>query len=291
MARITGISDTCQVFDSVPADITQTLGHIVGARYDLDNQVRQEGSCGGGADFVENIHNVMRNTFGFTIHPTDLGTCLAEFDPFGSVSDVCPEISAKLNIHGTGGSMKHIHLTGGKMGTMVIRLAKDEPVEVSVDGFAKDYSIVTSEISNTPPASAREYYLDGYVTMGGVAVGSCENFTITVERNLDPRRGCEQVSAGSRRVASEIVEGMRNITWDGVVEITDENMFKHITGDSSAPLDPADAPSDITITLVLDSTTVTLTGCAVSPLGMDRSTGGDVRTLSIRGVALGGSIA
>lgn len=290
MARITGISDVCQVFDSTPADITQTLGHIMGARYDIDDQVSQHGSCGGGADFTENIHNVCRISFGFTIHPTDLGACLAEFDPFGTVSDECPEVSAKLNIHGESTAMKHIHITGGKMGTHVIRLSRDNPVEVTVDGFGTDYSIVQAEITNTPPSASREYYLDGYITMGGVAVGSVDNFTITVERNIDPKRGCEQIASGSRRLPSEILEGMRNITFDGVVEITDENMFKHISGDSTLPLDPVDAPADIAITMVLDSTTISLTGCAVSPVGADRTTGGDIRTLSVRGVALGGSI-
>jgi len=288
--RITGISDVCKVFDEGDADITETLGHIVGARYDCSNQVSQHGSCGGGADWIENIHNVVLATFGFTIHPTNLGTCLGEFDPFGAVSDICPEINAKLNIHGTGVDMKHIYLIDGKCGTLTVRLAKDNPVEVECSCVAKNYSVVTGALTNTPPSSAREYYLDGYVTMGGTVVGSVSNFNITWERGVEGVRGCEQVASGSRRIASEVIEKMRSISWDGTVEITDEDMFKHLTGDSSAPLDPADSPSDISITLVMDSTTITLTGCAMDTVSMDRTTDGEVRNLTVRGVSLGGSI-
>lgn len=285
--RITGISDVCLVFDEGDADITNTLGHIMGVRYDLGNQVTQYGSCGGGADYLENIHNVIDATVGVTIHPTDLGSCLAEFDPFGASSDICPEVNFKFNVWGEDASMKVIYLKDAKMGTMTVRLSKDNPVEVEVSGKAKDYQIDTGSISHTPPSASREYYLDGYVTMGGSPVGSVDNFTITVERGVEAVRGCEQVSAGDRRLPTEIIEKMRDISFDGTVEITDSAMFTHLMGNASAI---QDSPSDIAVTLVLDSTTVTLTGCAMDTVGVDRTSDGEVRTLTVRGKCLGGSI-
>lgn len=289
--RESSIGNIVKINNSTPTDITQSLGHEMRMYYTIDNQSEQLASMGAGADFTSIVDNVVQIKCGMVLHPTDITTVFDEFKIFAS-DGILEPLEIWGNCYDTGASMNTVKIEGAKMGTITLRASKSElPIEITAEGFATDISVVNTEISQTPTSSARETYLNAYVQMGGVTIGSVDNVSITVERSLEPLRGIEEVSAGDIRKPSQILECMRDIRFTATIEVSDLTGWKKVFGDASVPLVIQDTRSAETFAVVTANGTITLTGALVQVLdySMDRDAC-KVKTIDIQGMALTGAV-
>jgi len=104
---------------------------------------------------------------------------------------------------------------------------------------------------------------------------------------LEAVRGIENVSDGDKRKPSEIIEKLKNITFDMTIEITDNTAWTQVMGGSTIQ----DSRSDVTIVIETANGDITITGCRVNDLDSDKGADGEIRTAKISGNALGMSVS
>jgi len=295
MTRISGISDEINVLDSTDTDITADLGHIMGFSYGIDEQAKPYPSMGAGASYQEIIDDFAIVSCGLVINPLTfkalklIGTVTGTTTWTFTLDDVLPEFDIKANIDGS----YHAHVVDAKFGTCSIRVNKGNPVELVFDGLAKELKTVSGAITNTPPATARMFYLDGYLKIDSDVIGSVDNITIDINRGLEATRGVEQTTAGNKRKPSELIEKMKDITFSMTVEITDTKAYEKHFGTATYPLTIQDSRSSLSLYLVFEGEqgTITLTGAKTQTLNHDRNADGEIRTVELKGLALGMSAA
>ncbi|MEA3432407.1 MAG: hypothetical protein U9R01_07045 [candidate division WOR-3 bacterium] len=298
MARITGILDEVQIFDSTSTDITADVGHINTASYGLDHKTKQYPSIGGGASYVELIDDFVDIKTSLSIHPLSGTGFNGVAQLFGTITtDVTwswawPDTLPEFKINASLISGEYAELTNVKFGSWSIKASKGNPVEVTLDGLAKNFKIVAGTATNTPPATSRLVYLDGYGKIDGTAVGSIDNISIDGSRGLEAVRGIESTAAGSRRLPSEIIEKMKDISFSATIEITDDLAYQKALGDSALPYEIVDTRANIALDMYLNSQVkIALTNCAIQTLDHGKSADAEIRTVDIKGIATGITMA
>jgi len=298
MTRTTGILDEVQIFDDTPTDITANVGHIMGASYSLDNKTKAYPSIGAGASYVELIDDFVDIKTTLTVHP--LGT--NKFDGvaqlFGTVTTAAtwswawPDTLPEFKLNASLISGEYVEIDNIKFGSVSIKASKNNPIEVTLDGLAKNFKVISGSASNTPPNTARLFYLDGYGQIDGATIGSIDNISIDLDRGLEAVRGIEETSPGERRLPSEIIEKMKDIKFSVTIEITDDLAYKKALGASSLPYEIQDTRSNISLTLYLNSQVkIDLTGCAIQTLDHGKDADAEIRKVDIKGVAMGITIS
>lgn len=289
MARYSGILDKVQVLDSSENEITTAIGHIVGCGFGVDNKTEVKGSINAGADFVEHIDKVVDITAELTLNPINMkflqliGTITGTSPWTWEWDDTLPEYKIKGNIVG---STMYATISNIKFGEVSIRFAEDNPLEVTLRGYAKNLMKATGSLTASTPTTARINFLDGYLDDGaGNEFAKIKTFTLDLRRDLEPRGGIEKRVSDAKRLPSDIIEKMKTITFSGTAEITDDSIFDKVMGGNTI----ADSRSDITLKLNFSSSQgyITLTGARINKFNHTKSADGEIRTVDFDGSALG----
>lgn len=290
MARESGILDRVLVLDSGGSDITTDLGHIIGAGFGIDNQTYKGASLNNGAGYVDIFDKMAIISCDLAVNPIDfralklIGGITTQQDGSWTWAwaETLPTLTMKGNIHG---SNNYATLTGVKFGDVSIKLSYGNPVEISFKGYAKDITKSSGSLTASVPSTARMNYLDGYVADGSDnEFAKLQNMTIELKRGLEVRGGIEKWVANSKRKPGDIIEKLKDITFSGTADITDDSLFTKVMGGDSI----ADSRTDLTLKLAFSTTqgTLVLSGARISSLNHSKSADGEVRTVDFNGTAL-----
>lgn len=284
MTRTTGISDKVKILDSGSSEVS--FGFIQSASHRIDNRMETRAGVGGGTSYQYHFDRVVEISGSIDTFPTSL-EILKIFGSYSSGSvtftDTLPEHTIQMNTDGS----NYIEITGAKFGSFTLEITKGEEVKLSVDFMGKSAEVKSGTISYSMPSVDPLNFLDAKVKIGGSYVGSLETTTIKYNRDLEAVRGIENVSDGDKRKPSEIIEKLKNITFDMTIEITDNTAWTQVMGGSTIQ----DSRSDVTIVIETANGDITITGCRVNDLDSDKGADGEIRTAKISGNALGMSVS
>lgn len=295
--RKSGISDKALVEDSGGSEITDDIGWVDTASHTITNNSEKKASVNSGSSYAYILDGQIDVEGALTARILDLkalkllGTYEEDTEAGTwevSLDDELPTHTFKQKI--TEGTDRTILLKDFKFGRAVIRLNKGEEVTIDFEGMGKDAEVQETDISPTEPSDEPLSYLDATVKIGGTAVGSLDSGSITYTRSLEAVRGIEDTSA---RTATELIEKLKDFTFDLTFEITDGEAWERAFGTSSYPLSTQEDRDNTTVSIVLGDTegTIELSDARANDVENELASDGEIRTATITGDALDATVS
>lgn len=294
MTRKTGISDQAVVKNSGGTEITDELGRIGTVSWDIQDDAERIADVNSGADYASTVDTLitMQGSLslmapGFRVmklmgsETTGSGTWTISLD------DTLP----KHTLQAQATEEDIVEFTGVKFGSVRAEATQGDFLRLTFDWMATDFSFKNTTITGATPNDEPVTWLDGSATLNSVAM-SLENATLRYDRNLQSVRGIESTTAGEKRLPSELIEQVKDLSFDASVEIEDETPFEQSHDDTSFPIEPVDSRSDKNFKLDFGGTAGSwdMTGGRVFSQSGELNEEKDVRTADLEGHARGATI-
>lgn len=291
----TGVSDQALIENSGGTEITDSLGRIQAAGFDINEPAPAKATANSNASYAYIIDGPITINTSLEVRILDL-SALRLFGTYaagaGTVTfdDTIPEHTIKIQHT----KSQHTVLSNVKFGRGVLEVNmsdSDPEVLLTAEGMGLDYQMKDSTISPTTASSTPLDYMDATVKIDGTAIGTLENLRFTYDRGIESRSSAGDIPASGKRLPNYIAEKLKTFSFDGTFEIPDDTIFKKAVGSSSYPLDPQDTRSNNTISIDLGSAGVfQLTSARINSFPVDVSDDGEIRTVAVSGNALGASV-
>lgn len=126
---------------------------------------------------------------------------------------------------------ENVLITGVKYGEATITFNRDEPITISANWTGRRL-VETGSFTPTVATNEPMVYLDGSVSVSGVAQTGVDNVSLTINRNIVARRFIEDTTVGERRYISRLIEGALSITLDGA-QTANKSVIERIWGGGS----------------------------------------------------------
>lgn len=196
-----------------------------------------------------------------------------------TTANTLPSYSVKA-VHGDG----FVIIKGLKYNKFNISVARGETVVVSAEWTAK---VVEETTTFTPTLATIEplVYLDGRYTLGSTAQTEIDSISIDITRAQSPRRFIESVSAGDRRLITQIIDGVQTVTFSGV-QAAKLDILREING--AATVQDTRTNKDIVLTLSrgTSSLILTISGSRYTSTGRSFQKDDEVAVQEFAGVGL-----
>jgi hypothetical protein len=282
MARMTNVSAKAQILSGV-TDITDDLGYIESAGYDIRNNHEDYPSINGGTKYQYTLDGVCEIDGTLSVSILDfkalklMGTLDGSWEV--TLDDTLPSFTFKT-VNEVG---KLMNLNDFKFGRVTVRFNKTEKrITADFEGKGLSYEITTGAISPSVPSTIPLQSLDLSVKLGDTAVGSVASGTITYDRELEAVRGIESTSAGDKRKATALIEKLKNFEFDLEIEVTDSTPWTKALGGTVIQ----DTRTDTTLDLIGSDTqgTIALTGVRAD-VSQELTAGAEIVTVRLTGTA------
>lgn len=314
ITRKTGLSDAVQVQDDEGTDLFSSVDvNIQSASHDITLPSDLLGDVGSAAGYVSRADQPVEVTGDLSIRAITLevmeliGDKSEDGDEYTvSSQDQLPEWEFVQQITGS----ETLHLggfddsgsdpesqEGFKFDEATLTIEQDSPVTIDFSGLGTFAEIKDETISTNNSTLDPSNWLDAFVEIDGEVVGSVQSVEATISRNASAERGIEQRDANFKMLPSEVIEGMRDVSFNMTVEITDLTAWEQVYDDDSLPLTPSDDREEVQINIVLGSRDdgdnsdysvggeLQLKNAVVTNANGDLSDDADVRTVDIEGNA------
>ncbi len=291
----TGISDQVLINNSSGTEITDALGRIQAAGFDINEPAPARATANSEASYAYIIDGPITINTNLEVRILDL-SALRLFgtydDGAGTVTfdDTIPEHTVKIQHT----KSQHTVLSNVKFGRGVLEVNmsdSDPEILLTAEGMGLDYQMKDSTISPTTTSSMPVDYMDATVKIDGTEIGTLENLRFTYDRGIESRSSAGDIPDTGKRLPNYIAEKLKTFTFDGTFEIPDDTVFKKAVGDTTYPMDPQDSRSNITIQIDLgDAGTFQLTDARINGFPVDVSDDGEIRTVAVSGNALSASV-
>jgi hypothetical protein len=274
--RITGIVDQVKLTNSVPAEVS--MDHIISCSCSIDNQSKPAGCIGQGSAYQYHQDGMVLVSGSIETEIVSLkilqlmGTYSAGWSV--TLDDTLPAFTLAMNETAT----ELLTLTGVKFGKVSLDFKEGEAIKATFDYQALTHASTTATVTYTKPSSAALMWTSAKAKFGSTYVGAVSSGNITYDRSIESKRGIENQSD---RNPSQIVEKMKNFTFNLTIDITDDVAW-----------DLVDTRTATTLTLELPSTggSMVLSGVLVKDIKFDKKNDGEVRTVIVNGTALSAAI-
>jgi len=300
--RKTGLADAVQVDDGdgdVFADIDV---NIASASHEVEIPSNLLSSIGEGAGFVARDDGQMSVTADISIRAITLEVLqlLGSYSDDGTnwtieSQDILPEYEFKQQVSDDGvlvlsgyddSGTEPAPAPGFKFDSATFTVDTDGVVEIDFSGIGLYAEVQSGSISTNNSTLNPENYLDAHVEIDGTKVGSLDSVEFSIERNASAVRGIEQREANYRLLPTEVIEGMRDVSFSMTVEITDETAWEEVMDDGSKPLRPSDNRGESSVKVVVsDGEEIEVTGAVFETESAELADDAEVRTVDIDGNA------
>lgn len=287
----TGIEDAVKVTDeSDSSEITSELGHVISANHNINNNTTTEASVNSGSTRAYHVDGVAELSISMEVNAVDL----LVFQVFGTYDstagtitfdDTLPEYTVGMNTDDSNfADIKNV-----KFGSGSITISRGESISVSLEGNGKDIDRQAGSISPGTPSSEPQQFFEVHVDIDGTTVGSLDSVTFEIDRDLESRRGIEDVSSGDKRKPTTIQEKLKLFSFDMSIEITDQTAWDEVTDTTDGI---ADSRSDYPITLHFkNGEQINIKEARSVDLDHTKENDGEVRVADITGEALDADIS
>lgn len=303
--RKTGLTDEIRVEDGSGSDVFNDVEvNISSASHDVELPSELLSSVGEGAGFVARQDGPIGVTGDLSIRAIDLSVLrlvgnYSEDTDAGTwtvnSSDVLPEWSFKQQItendtvtlsgYDSSGT-EPAPAAGFKFDEYTLNVSRDDTVTVDFSGLGLYAEVTEESISTNNSVLKPENWLDAHVEIDGVKVGSLDSVEVTVSRSAEAVRGIEQRDTNFRKLASQIVEGMRDISFSMTVEVTDKQAWEEALGDTGTTLQPVDSKTEKEIEVVTKTAgSLKVSGATVETVSGSLEDDAEVREVDIDGNA------
>jgi len=315
-ARKTGLSDAVQIQDSSGTDLFSSVDvNISGATHDVTIPSDRLASIGSGASYVSRADQPVEVTGDISLRAISLkpfeliGNRTDNADVYTiepTTDDILPEWDFVQQITDT----ETIHLSGYddsgaepspaegfKFDEATLSIEKDSPVSMSFSGLGLYAEVQSETITTNNSELDPENWLDAHVEIDGTEVGSVDSAEVTIARDGEAVRGIENQKENFKLLPTQVVERMRDVSFNMTIEITDSQAWQEVFDDDSTPLYASDDRSEVQINVVLgdrddgDETNFSQGGeiqvkdALVTNASADLSDDAEVRTVDIEGNA------
>lgn len=279
-SRKTGITDEINVIEeSGSTDITDQLGLVQSASWDIRDPAQRGNSVGGGTTTQQFID-------GLIVPTVNLSLAVPSFEALqlvGSLSsgnvtfdDTLPKHTQKFQVDDS----TVLEVTGVKYGRAVVNVSRGNMVTIDFEGIGTDFAFKDTTISTSLTTDDMLTYLDATYKIDGTVVGTVDSASITYERNISAERGIEDTSSGEKRLPTEIIERIKDVSSDATIEITDDTAWKEVHDDSTLPVEPQDSRATVDVAIDLgDGGQLDLTGGKFQSEGGELAADNEIRTV------------
>lgn len=319
--RKTGLADAVQVQDDSGDDLFDSIDvNISGASHDVTIPSDRLASIGSGADYVARADQPVEVTGDISLRAISL----KPFEMIGSRSDdgdvytiepttddVLPEWefvqqvtddeTIRMGGYDDSGDEPSVE-EGFKFDEATINIEKDSPVTLDFSGVGLFAEVREETIETNNSTLDPENWLDAHVEIDGEEVGSVDSAEVTIARDAEAVRGIENQKENYKLLATQVVEMMRDVSFNMTIEITDAQAWEEVFDDDSTPLYASDDREEVQINIVLgdrddgDETEYSKGGelqvenALVTNATADLSDDAEVRTVDIEGNARGWTV-
>lgn len=301
-SRKTGLADAVQVDDGSGDIFADVDVNISSASHEIEIPSNLLSSVGEGAGFVARDDGQMSVTGDISIRAITLevlrtiGNYSEGAEQWTIESqDILPEYMFKQQVADDGvlvlsgyddSGAEPVPETGFKFDAATFTVDTDGVVEIDLSGVGLYAEVQSGSIETNNSTLNPENYLDAHVEIDGTKVGSLDSVEFSIERNADAVRGIEQREENYRLLPTEIVEGMRDVSFSMTVEVTDETAWEKVMDDTGKPLRPSDNRSESSVKVVVsDGEEIEVTGAVFETESAELADDADVRTVDIDGNA------
>lgn len=291
-SRKTGVTDEVNVVEeSGSTDITDELGLIQSASWDIRDPAERANSVGGGTTSQQFVDGLIVPNVTLSVAVPDLRALqLVGSLSSGSITfdDALPKHTQKFQVD----TSTVLEVTGVKFGRAVVNVSRGNLVTIDFEGIGTDFTFSDSTISTSISTDDVLTYLDATYKVGGTAVGSVDSATFTYQRDISAERGLEDTSAGSKRLPTEIIERIKDVSSDATIEITDNTAWKEVHDDATLPVEPQDSRSTVDVALDLGGGgQLDMTGGKFTSNQGELADDNDIRTVDVEYVGQDASVS
>jgi len=304
--RKTGLTDEVQIQDGTGTDVFSDVEvNIASASHDVEIPSDLLSSVGEGAGFVSRQDGVVNVSGDISIRAIDLSVLrligdYTEDTDAGtwtvSSTDTLPEWefhqkvtdSEAIVLSGYDDSgAEPTPAPGFKFDSATFTVSKDETVTVDFSGMGLYAELQSTSIDTNNSVLNPENWLDAHVEIDGTEVGTLEDVEVDIARDADAVRGIEQRDENYRLLPSEIIEGMRDVSFSMTIEINDKTAWEQVMDDQSGtPVRPSDDRTEKTVKVVTDGAgDLTVNGAIFENVSGELSDDAEVRTVDVDGNA------
>jgi len=303
--RKTGLTDEIRVEDGSGNDVFNDVEvNISSASHEVELPSELISSIGEGAGFIARQDGPISVTGDLSIRAIDLSVLrlmgdYTEDSGAGTWTvtskDVLPEWSFKQQVTETAAitlsgydssGTEPAPAKGFKFDEYTLNVSKDETVTVDFSGIGLYAELVEETITTNNSVLKPENWLDAHVEVDGTQIGSLDSVEVSVTRGAEAVRGIEQRDTNFRKLPSQVVEGMREVSFSMTVEVTDKQAWEEVFGETGTTIQPVDEKSEKQIDVVTETAgTLTVNSAVVENVSGDLEDDSEVRTVDIDGNA------
>jgi hypothetical protein len=304
--RKTGLTDEVQIQDGTGTDVFSDVEvNIASASHDVEIPSDLLSSVGEGAGFVSRQDGVVNVSGDISIRAIDLSVLrligdYTEDTDAGTWTVSSTDTLPEWEFHQKVTDNEAIVLSGYddsgaepepapgfKFDSATFTVSKDETVTVDFSGMGLYAELQSTSIDTNNSVLNPENWLDAHVEIDGAEVGTLEDVEVDIARDADAVRGIEQRKENYRLLPSEIIEGMRDVSFSMTIEINDKTAWEQVMDDQSGtPVRPSDERTEKTVKVVTDGAgDLTVNGAIFENVSGELSDDAEVRTVDVDGNA------
>jgi len=304
--RKTGLTDEVQIQDGTGTDVFSDVEvNIASASHDVEIPSDLLSSVGEGAGFVSRQDGVVNVSGDISIRAIDLSVLrligdYTEDTDAGTWTVSSTDTLPEWEFHQKVTDNEAIVLSGYddsgaepepapgfKFDSATFTVSKDETVTVDFSGMGLYAELQSTSIDTNNSVLNPENWLDAHVEIDGAEVGTLEDVEVDIGRDADAVRGIEQRKENYRLLPSEIIEGMRDVSFSMTIEINDKTAWEQVMDDQSGtPVRPSDERTEKTVKVVTDGAgDLTVNGAIFENVSGELSDDAEVRTVDVDGNA------
>ncbi len=282
MARYVGIADEAKM--GVQADkSTESVAYgdevyfdLISIEWDVDNELEGRSTVGGGVLFHKLIPKVAMITGTVKARVVDgraLELPMGTLTTPGAASDHDITIANALSYYSIQVALsgsEYAKLLGVKFGGFSLTASVGSPLEISMDFKAISFTIISGSVSGTQPTENPYEYYHGCIKWDTAATDIINDMTLNFTRNIEAKRGIECTSSGSRRLITEIIEKIAEISGDLTIAVQDTLVVKDALGAPASAIGDEIAEVDLEVIFTRDANNelvLNFSNCKVSRIG------------------------
>jgi len=301
MARYVGIIDDAKIGVQADKD-TESVAYgeeiyldLISIEWTVDNEMEARATVGGGVKYntlIPKTAKVSGSLKGRIVDGRALAWPLGTLAAGGGPPDWVASIDTALDYYSIQvqlSATEYAKLLGVKFDGFSITCSIGGALEISMDFKALEFIIATGAVSGTHPTELPFEYYHGVVAWDLVTTDIINDFTINFTRNTEAKRGIETSIATEKRLATEIIEKMAEISLDMTVAVQDTVIVRDALGEPGADIGDTIASIACEITFTRDATNIlifNLSDCKMKSVGGGVFEETDERTWSFSGQAL-----